>query len=191
MSQCKIEGCDKTAYGRGWCPMHYRRWKKYGDPLTVKQQQNHGLSPVERLMARRELNGQCWEWTGNASQETRWTNTGTLPMFILPYPFVSAFPGPIPTGMYVCHRCDNPKCFRPEHLFLGDQQMNMDDKMKKKRHRYGVSRGAAHGCSKLTDQQVREIRASEGPSRVVAEQYGISSRQVRDIQALTVWKHLR
>lgn len=190
MSICKIEGCGKSSYARGWCGMHYRRWRLYGDPLTVKQEQYHGLSLVERLLARREVNGQCWEWAGSADAKGYGRlNIGDMPTLVHRVSW-EAFHGPIPNGLYVCHRCDNPKCFRPEHLFLGDQQMNMDDKMKKKRHRYGVSRGTAHGCSKLTEQQVREVRASEGPSRIIAERYGISGRQVRDIRALKVWKHL-
>ncbi|WP_082549806.1 HNH endonuclease signature motif containing protein [Mesorhizobium sp. Root157] len=190
MSQCIIDGCEKRVLGRGWCAMHYNRWRKNGDPNKVKQHQNHGLSLIERLMARCDDTGSCWEWTGSAdSKGYGRLNLGDTPILVHRASW-EAFRGPIPEGMFVCHRCDNPRCFRPEHLFLGDQQMNMDDKMSKKRHRYGVSRGADHGCAKLTEQQVRDIRASSGPSRIIAERFGISGRQVRDIRALKVWKHL-
>lgn len=190
MSECTIEGCGKPVLAKGWCSMHYNRWRKNGDPLTIRQEQHHGLSLMERLLARRQINGSCWEWTGSADVRGYGRlNIGNAPVLVHRASW-EAHHGPIPAGKYVCHRCDNPKCFRPEHLFLGDQQMNMDDKMKKKRHRYGVSRGTSHGGAKLTDQQVLEIRASSGPSRIVAEQYGISGRQVRDIRTLKVWKHL-
>lgn len=56
--------------------------------------------------------------------------------------------GPIPGGMYVCHRCDNPACIRPEHLFLGTQLDNIRDMVAKGRT----------GTTKLTDLQVQEIR---------------------------------
>jgi hypothetical protein len=190
MSKCIIEGCEKRAIGRGWCAAHYQRWRKNGDPLTVKQSQNHGLSLAERLMARCTKNGGCWDWNGSADAKGYGRlNIGNKPVLAHRASW-EAFRGQIPNGSYVLHKCDNPRCIRPEHLFLGDQQMNMEDKMKKKRHRYGVSKGTDHGCSKLTEQQVLEIRASSGPSRIIAEQYGISGRQVRDIRALKVWKHL-
>ncbi len=190
MKQCSIDGCGKQAVAHDLCPMHYRRLKKYGDPLAVKQQQNHGLSLIDRLMARCSKSTGCWEWTGSSDVHGYGRlNIGNKPMLAHRTSW-EVFRGLIPDGMYVLHRCDNPRCIRPEHLFLGDQQMNMDDKAAKKRHRYGVSRGIDHGCSKLTDEQVREIRASTGPSRITAEKYGISGRQVRDIRTLKSWKHL-
>ena len=190
MKQCSIDGCEKKVQARGLCSGHYSIWRKYGDPLAAKQQQNHGMSLMDRLLARCSKSTGCWEWNGSSDAKGYGRiNIGNKPMLVHRTSW-EVFRGPIPNGMYVLHRCDNPRCIRPEHLFLGDQQMNMDDKAAKKRHRYGVSRGSDHGCSKLTEKQVREIRASSGPSRIVAENYGISGRQVRDIRTLKSWKHV-
>jgi hypothetical protein len=172
--------------------MHYRRWKKYGDPNVLKQEQMHGVSVAERLMARIRYQGDCWEWTGSLNGKGYGQiniKGGNVPSLVHRTSYAE-FVGPIPEGLDVLHKCDNPLCFKPSHLFLGTHADNMKDKMEKGRHRYGVSQGSAHGMSKLTDAQVLEIRASAGPSRIVAEKYGISGRQVRDIRNRQSWKHL-
>lgn len=65
--------------------------------------------------------------------------------------------GPIPEGMFVCHRCDNRRCIRASHLFLGTAADNTADMIAKGR---GVSpRGEQHGLARLTDAQIEEIRA--------------------------------
>lgn len=61
-----------------------------------------------------------------------------------------------PGGSLVCHTCDNPSCIRPSHLFLGTDQDNVTDKMRKGRHK--TIRGAENVWAKLSDSQVNEIR---------------------------------
>jgi len=62
--------------------------------------------------------------------------------------------GPIPKGMSVLHKCDNPPCVRPDHLFLGTQQDNLQDMRNKGRHRWGL--GERHAHAKLTTEIVLE-----------------------------------
>lgn len=77
--------------------------------------------------------------------------------------------GPIPDGLCVLHRCDNPPCVNPAHLFLGTDADNVADMVKKGRQARGdrhrarlypekLARGESHSSSKLTEEQVREIR---------------------------------
>lgn len=66
--------------------------------------------------------------------------------------------GPIPPGMYVCHRCDTPLCVRPDHLFLGTSQDNHADMVAKGRHRVSPLPGCSNPRSKLRPDQVRRIR---------------------------------
>ena len=63
--------------------------------------------------------------------------------------------GIIPDGVNVLHKCDNPSCVNPDHLFLGTQQDNVTDMIQKNRHNH---RGEANGKAKLNDDKVREIR---------------------------------
>jgi hypothetical protein len=97
--------------------------------------------------------------------------------------------GPIPTGLMVCHTCDNPLCVCPDHLFLGSQAENMTDRNTKKRQ----ARGEWHGRAKVTAQAVRRIRTlrAAGATQVsLAEQFGLSRRAVRSILDGRNWRHV-
>lgn len=88
--------------------------------------------------------------------------------------------GDIPEGKLVLHHCDNPACVNPEHLYLGDFTQNMQDKVDR-----GRVAGSRHPRSKLTDQQVYEIKflySDNGMSQAkIASMYGISQSQVSHI----------
>lgn len=87
--------------------------------------------------------------------------------------------GPIPEGLPVLHRCDNPPCVNPVHLFLGTNDDNMADKVAKGRQSH--TRGESHGAAKLTDAQVAEIRDlySQGwTQRRIASIFGCSQPHV-------------
>lgn len=62
----------------------------------------------------------------------------------------------IPTGLFVCHHCDNPGCYRIEHLYLADAATNNRDA--RLRGRANWAKGSSHGLSKLTPRQVHSIR---------------------------------
>jgi hypothetical protein len=95
--------------------------------------------------------------------------------------------GPIPEGMSVLHRCDNRICVEPTHLFLGDAADNMRDMAAKGRAAGSRRRGERHPMVKLSDEQVRTIRARcvrhgrYGNSRWLAEEFGVSLTTVQNI----------
>lgn len=98
--------------------------------------------------------------------------------------------GPIPEGLEVCHRCDNPACARVNHLFLGSHTDNMRDMARKGRGVYPDVRGEKHGASKLTDSKVRAIRRDRRTQAVIAESYGISQSLVSQVKRGKVWRHV-
>jgi hypothetical protein len=88
--------------------------------------------------------------------------------------------GPIPPGLMVLHRCDNRRCVNPDHLFLGTSSDNMQDMASKGRGRGGSTPGEDSPRAKLTDDQVREIRARyrRGRGSAIARAYGVSPSAV-------------
>lgn len=92
-----------------------------------------------------------------------------------------------PTGFEVCHRCDNPSCVNPRHLFLGTHAENMRDCKAKRRHTHGDR----HPSAKLNSTQVAEIRelyAGGGISQYeLAERYGVSRGCIEHIVLRSTW----
>ena len=92
--------------------------------------------------------------------------------------------GPIPNHLYVLHRCDNPCCVNPSHLYLGTQADNMADMVSKGRSsRHGAPSGEKNGMAKLTDIQVERIRLLNGAltQREISKQFGVSQGHVSEI----------
>ena len=96
--------------------------------------------------------------------------------------------GPIPAGLFVCHRCDNPPCVRPDHLFLGTALDNAADCVSKGRHVYGER----HPKSRLSALDVVAIRAKYrrgiyGTIRLASE-FGVHRKVIFDIVHGKIWK---
>jgi len=90
---------------------------------------------------------------------------------------------------YICHTCDNPACVNPEHLFLGDAQANMADKVAKNRQ----AKGEGVAASKLTESQVLDIRKrqSEGVQmKYLSEVYNVSKTTISHICGNKTWRYL-
>jgi hypothetical protein len=115
----------------------------------------------------------CWVW-GAATFDTGYGMFSAGEKTVRTHRYVwEAIYGPIPDGLDVCHHCDNPPCVRPDHLFLGTDQTNTDDKVAKRRHGFGEN----HPGAKLSDAQVAEIRArraaGERPYKL-AKEFGVT-----------------
>ena len=95
--------------------------------------------------------------------------------------------GKIPNGLMVCHSCDNPICVNPDHLFVGTNLDNMQDKARKNRSAIGVR----HGLSKLTERDVLFIRENiKIPSPVFASRFGVAKETINSIKRNKTWKHV-
>ena len=99
--------------------------------------------------------------------------------------------GPITDGMLVCHKCDNPACVNPAHLFIGTQKDNMADCGRKGRLSGGSLPGEKNPNSKLTKPQADDIRRRYSRGGVfqkdLAAEYGITQAQVSYIVLRKSW----
>lgn len=115
--------------------------------------------------------------------------------------------GPIPEGLQVLHKCDNPSCVRPDHLFLGTQSDNIKDSVEKgrfkqmgnthafRRNKALVPRGDRNGNHKLSVQEVEQIRKEyKGKGRpgyaTLAHQFGVNLATIGRVIRCESWTHL-
>lgn len=178
MAKCSIDGCEGDRYCRGWCSVHYSRWRTHGDPLymskprpmaprfieedrgfdtscfiTTSRRDAYGYGRTKDIHGRRrKAHHVAWEWVH----------------------------GPIPAKYELHHRCEQRDCVRLDHLraLTRREHMALDGR---------AAEAGARGRSqaKLSDSQVRELRerlcAGEMTQTTAAEQYGVSKQLVNDI----------
>lgn len=156
----------------------------------------------------------CWLWRGTLSPKgygifaRKGYRAHRISFFIST--------GTDPLGKLICHRCDNPPCVNPAHLFMGTDLDNLTDMAAKGRarncamlhpemmargerngrnlHRERYPIGEAHPDAKLTEAQVREILkkgAARIPRRALALEYGCTLFNIEAILYRRTWKHLR
>jgi ribosome-binding protein aMBF1 (putative translation factor) len=106
--------------------------------------------------------------------------------------------------MNVCHHCDNPRCVRPEHLFLGTQKENLADRERKGRTLKGerhwanqkpekLARGSGHGNSRITEKDVCDMRKAYAEKQAsqteLAKRYNMSQASINSILLGKTWAH--
>lgn len=148
-------------------------------------------TPEERFFDRitPEPNSGCWLWTEEVSHKGYGViyaegKAKSAHRFSWTLHF-----GPIPDGLLVCHRCDVRSCVNPSHLWLGTDADNNADMIRKGRENY--VRGERAGGSKLTEEQVAQIR-KDGRRRVdVARDFGVCKSTITFIRQRETWKHVQ
>jgi len=139
----------------------------------------------------------CWNWTA-FKDKNGYGQIGSGDRSKHEYShrvsYVLAY-GEIPKGMHVLHKCDNPSCVRPDHLFLGTHVDNMQDMTKKGRGKQIAAgrKGETNGNHRLTTDQVVEIKKglAKGESqREMARKFGVSKTLIYYIKLGKTWAHI-
>ncbi len=139
---------------------------------------------------------ECWLWTGYVHRSgygwfERWGDR--VPATHAALRFADGVD--VPSGMVVCHRCDNPGCVNPAHLWIGTHTDNMQDMIAKGRGGgkggRDAARGEDHGMAKLSQAEVDDIRALHAGGGVtqaaLSRQFGVSRAQIQRILSGARW----
>lgn len=157
------------------------------------------LEKLEQYLEPGEPND-CWEWPGTRNQQGYGIIDERGKKYRASRLMYERHKGPIPDGLLVCHTCDNPPCCNPLHLFLGTHKDNMQDAVRKGRLCTGERaklrdrcRGEDHGMARLTESDVRAIRAARSAGHTVtgiARDWGISLGAASLIVNRKRWAHV-
>ena len=134
---------------------------------------------------------ECWPWLAGVRRKDEgygafYVNGRHKPASRVAYELTF---GEVAKGLVICHRCDNPGCCNPAHLFVGTNQDNDADRVAKGRQ----ARGSRNAASKLTERQVwaiRKLRAIGVKPGRLAWMFGITPAYVWELCNLPIWTHI-
>jgi len=179
---CTIPDCPSKCLARGYCSKHYQLWWSYGDPQHAR------LTDEQKFWSKVNKNGPvhpilktaCWVWTASTINGYGRIRIGRVTMFAHRYSYFLAhnkWPQP-----FALHHCDNHGCVRPDHLYAGTLQDNMDDKVARKRQ-----------YRKLNIPDINPIRRLIGQKVSYAEigrRYEVHPQTIRAIHLGRSWRHV-
>lgn len=172
-----------------------KRGIRLGEPYCyLKGHASPRISIETRFWSKVDMKGpdDCWEWQASKNERGygRFYNEDRMfPAHLVAWELTN---GPIHNGFHALHKCDNPPCCNPGHLFSGTQSDNMIDMVEKGRD--NPQRGEKSPNAKLKTEDVMNIRKIFQTSMVtkthLANQYNVSLSLIKAIIGYRAWKHL-
>jgi hypothetical protein len=153
-------------------------------------------SILYRLLKSVKLTPQCWLWLGTKDKHGYGRLSVNKSPKLVSRLSWEIFVGPIPMNLLVCHKCDNPQCINPGHLFLGTHLDNMRDMIKKGRANHSNNiKGEKHFKAKLTNVDVQAIRQrykiGDITQEILSKQYQVCKSTIGKILTNKNWKSVK
>lgn len=154
---------------------------------SLRKKERKKVPINERLLSKIDKNDEtnCWEWTGSLSK-FGYGRIGFRDKVYLTHRIsYEIFNGSFDQNLFVCHKCDNPKCINPEHLFLGSQLDNMKDCSTKKRAFSRSFPGEDNPFAKLSNKDASLIRCKlkKGyKGKELAKLYNVNATTISNIK---------
>ncbi len=198
METCLVGGCGQKEFAAGYCSKHYNRLRTTGTTADGPKARGAVETRFWKYVDVRGDN-ECWLWTA----KSRVRGYGVISLggargkkMLAHRVAWTLANGPLPEidghhGAVVMHTCDNRLCCNPAHLLVGTQGDNVVDMDRKGRRINAQLNGERHHNAKITEDDVRSIRADTRGNVEVAAQYGLSRQNVRYIRNRTAWKHVQ
>lgn len=189
MADCIVPDCDKYALKTGFCGAHYARNRRHGSPTAGRVPNGE---PLKFLLSAISMEtDECIIWPyGLTSTGYALINLKNQKVRVSHFVLENT-EGPAPSddhlALHAPQICHNPKCVNKRHLRWGTRKDNQSDKWEDGTIRVGEN----HPMSKLTEAQVRAIRASNKPLSEIASKYSIHSETAGKIKRGKAWTHLQ
>lgn len=198
MRNCSVIDCNGKHKAKGYCAKHYERLRTHGD-VNVVLKSNPPIKKKEFLTINEMfLSGfikgdsdECWNWIKSKNQDgygrMMWERK-TYCAHRISYRF---YFGDFDQSLCVCHKCDNPSCVNPNHLFLGTHKDNMIDRDKKNRN--SGAKGEKNSKAKFNKKIVLEIREAikNGESNIsLSKKYKVGADTISNIKNNKTWSHI-
>lgn len=174
--------------------MHYYRNYKHGNPHIKRQGSRYAMFDTlkESFEAKfkKGNSNECWNWGYSKTPYGYGGFTFKRKRYIASRISYETYVGEIPEGMHVCHKCDNPSCVNPNHLFIGTVQENMTDMVNKNRS----AKGSHHSQAKLNESSVKEIKKllkQNVSHKELAEKFGVGVRAISKINLGQRWGYIQ
>lgn len=179
MSICSVDGCNNEVRCKGMCKYHYQTQWRIGK--TTLDRPVFVGTPEERFDHYTEKGDgdSCWKWVGNKNSHGYGQMRSGKKMVSAHRFSYELHYGKIEDDSFVLHKCNNPDCVNPAHLYLGDHSQNMKDRLKSGNY----ATGERHPNSKFSDETVNLIRMESGTNKYISQKYGVSITQVRNIRS--------